>query len=336
MNLKTLTKDLRLAKTILFKHPYKCIVQVTNRCNMKCSFCDFWPNGVPSSQELSLDDYRKLADELASLGCFIVSIEGGEPLVRSDIVEIVRIFAKKHVPILFTNGWYVDEKIAHDFFQAGLAQIGVSIDYPDAKRHDAKRGLEGGFERAWKAVGLLKKAALNGGKQVYVMTVLMKENQEDVEAMLQLTAPLGIGHTFTLLSDKGFRRTSADQPPDAPISERLLELHGRYPHLKVFRKYLELIDPYLKGGTMPACHAGEQSFNIDHVGNVAPCIEKIDHPYGNLREEPLSQILGRMRNLPEVSGCQDCWTLCRGFSQCLDGRGDLKSWQDLGGRMRTS
>ena len=56
--LKQAKKDAEFALGILRKRPFQVLVQVTNRCNMKCSFCDFWPNGVAPEQELSLDDYR--------------------------------------------------------------------------------------------------------------------------------------------------------------------------------------------------------------------------------------------------------------------------------------
>ena len=49
--------------------------------------------------------------------------------MRPDLVEIVRIFARRHIPLLYTNGWYVDDPKARALWDAGLAQVGVSIDY---------------------------------------------------------------------------------------------------------------------------------------------------------------------------------------------------------------
>src|SRR5215813_12199207 len=97
MDLVQLKKDARFSAGLLQKKPFSCLIQVTNRCNMECSFCDFWPNPAPPKQELQLDEYRRLADELAELGTFVISVEGGEPLARPDIVEIVRILSKKHI-----------------------------------------------------------------------------------------------------------------------------------------------------------------------------------------------------------------------------------------------
>lgn len=96
--------DLRFAAGIAMRRPFQVLVQVTNRCNMKCSFCDFWPNGAHPREELSVDDFRQLAADLAKQGTFLVSIEGGEPFLRPDLVEIVRAFSAKHVTVLYTNG----------------------------------------------------------------------------------------------------------------------------------------------------------------------------------------------------------------------------------------
>ena len=328
--------QLGFAAGIALRRPFQCLIQVTNRCNMKCSFCDFWPNGVPPAQELLLEDYRRIADELARMGRFLISIEGGEPFVRRDLIEIVRTFSSRHLPVLYTNGWYVDERAARELFAAGLTQVGVSIDFSDAARHDAKRGVAGAFERARTAVRLFREAAPHGGKQVHIMSVVMRENEDCLEELLQLSAALDVGHCMTLLSAKGFRRGKTDALPQPGISAKLLSLWKRYPHLRMFRDYFAKIDPFLTRGNMPTCRAGVQSFNIDHCGNVSPCIEKIDRPVGNVRDASLPELASRMRELESVATCQDCWTLCRGFGQILGGGGSATGWRDLALRMRSS
>ena len=329
--------SLRFAAGVALQRPFQCLVQITNRCNMTCSFCDFWPNGVASDKELSLTDYQRVAAELSRIGTFLVSIEGGEPFVRRDVIDIVRAFAAHHLTVLYTNGWYVDERAAQALFAAGLTQIGVSIDYSQGARHDAKRGIPGTFERACRALRLLRDAAPRGGKQVHVMTVLTADNHLDLDALLELSATLGVGHCITLLSNRGFRRGKHDALPPAGVTSKLLELWQRHPHLRVFRDYLQRADAFLRNDAeLPRCRAGVQSFNIDHCGNVSPCIEKIDQPVGNIREVPIAELLARMRDLPAVAQCQDCWTLCRGFSQLLGQGGSATAWRDLLVRMRSS
>lgn len=336
--LRTLVKDARFTTGILLRRPFSVLVQVTNRCNMQCSFCDFWPNAAPKKDELTADDYERVAGELADIGCFAVSIEGGEPFVRPDIVEIVRSFAKRHVPMLFTNGWYVTRENAKALWDAGLVHVGVSIDYPDAARHDAKRGIAGTTARAWRAVEIFRDTAPKGGQQVNVMTVLMEDNHRDMEALLQQSAAHGVGHQVTLLSISGYRRgRGPDRMPPPSAAAELSRLWEKYPHLRYFRDYFRTMEAFLDRGPMPTCNAGVQGFNIDHVGNVSPCIERIDESVGNVREAHLKELHARLaKKQPEIQQCQQCWTACRGINQALGGGGTVQSWLDLGTRMRTS
>lgn len=336
MELAALRRDLGFAVNLLRRRPFQCLLQVTNRCNMQCRFCDFWPHGALPQEELTVEEYRRLSGQLAELGRFLVSIEGGEPFVRPDLADIVRAFAGRHLPLLFTNGWYVTPAAADELFAAGLVQAGVSIDYPDAERHDRQRGLAGAFARAWRAVDAFREAAPHGGRQVHVMTVLMDDNRPDLGALLAMSAARGVGHSITLLSPNGFRRAAGQALPTTAVSGDLLTLWRRHPHFRTFRDYLAGIDAFLAADALPTCRAGLQSFNVDHVGNVSPCIEKIDTVVGNVRQEPLGAIHARLVQREDGATCQACWTACRGFSQALGGGGTPAAWRDLATRMRSA
>ena len=337
MSVKELRRDVGLIANIWRRRPFNVLIQVSNRCNMRCSFCQFWSNGVHPDRELGLDDFVSLEAQLAEMGRFIISIEGGEPLIRPDIIDIVRVFSARHSTLLYTNGWYITPEKAASLFAAGVAQVGVSIDFPDAQRHDAKRGLEGAWSRAWSAVELLRDSAPHGAKQVHVMTVFMEETRRGLEALLEQSASRGVGHHITLLATEGTRRDAAGgQWPSAPVAEELLRLWRAYPHFRSFEDYLRLMDPFLEKSAMPTCRAGAQSFNIDHLGNVAPCIEKIGAPFGNFRDEPLAEIHKRMVAAEPAGACQECWTLCRGMGQLLGEGGSWRAWRDFSTRMRAT
>jgi radical SAM protein with 4Fe4S-binding SPASM domain len=167
------------------------------------------------------------------------------------------------------------------------------------------------------------------------MTVLMRDNAAELEPLLEMSAREAVGHCATLLSTGGFRRAGGAELPEPEAAARYAQRWAAHPHFRMFGDYLERIPGYLAGGSMPACRAGIQNFNIDHVGNVAHCIEKIDRPFGNVRHESLPSIHRRMRAADPARGCQDCWTACRGFNQALADRGTLRTWRDLAGRMRS-
>jgi radical SAM protein with 4Fe4S-binding SPASM domain len=106
--------------------------------------------------------------------------------------------------------------------------------------------------------------------------------------------------------------------------------------VRFFREYFSRFDAFMSGGAMPTCRAGAQSFNIDHIGNVSACIERIDKPVGNVREASMMELHRRLQgDKDEVSSCQMCWTACRGLAQALGNGGTLGSWRDLTMRTRT-
>jgi MoaA/NifB/PqqE/SkfB family radical SAM enzyme len=314
---------------------YACI-QLTTRCNMRCSFCRFWSEDVPAGGEMTLEEYRSLADALSDYGFLLTTLEGGEPFMRKDVVDIVRIFAAKHLAMMYTNGWFVDQDKAKALFDAGLHRIGVSIDYPDAARHDGKRGMKGAFERAVRAVEHLRAAAPYGRTQVNIIAVLMRDNQDEMESMLKLAEELDVGFEINVLSKAGFHRSAGegDQLPLPPISERLLELWKKHDNFSSFREYLAKVDDHVAGKPTGDCQSGSIHFNVSERGEVSPCIEMVDRPSGDLRREPFGAIYERLKQSGCAQGCQGCWTLCRCLGQVISRRTNWAGWRDLMGRMQ--
>jgi MoaA/NifB/PqqE/SkfB family radical SAM enzyme len=312
--------------------PIHAIVQVSNRCNLTCGFCTFWENPARREDEMTADDFEVISAKLAEGGSMIVSIEGGEPLLRPDIVDIARAFARYHHPILFTNGWRVTERLARDLWAAGITSVGVSIDYADPARHDAHRGQQGTFEAAVRAAGILLRTAPYGRRQVALMTVVMDDNVAELEGLLRLSASLGVSHQATLISTGGDGRSPrAQRMPPADTGALLLELKRRYPHFIAFTGYLEGVDAFLHGEPRRPCTAGRRFLNIDHLGWVSPCIEKLHLKAGNLRRDPWSVVVARLRELEEPKTCTDCYTSCRGFVDEMAGPPRLRSYVELFG-----
>ncbi len=262
----------------------------------------------------------------------IVSIEGGEPLLRHDIVDIVRAFSRYHHPIMFTNGRSVREDIAKELWAAGLDTIGVSIDYASANLHDQHRGRKGTFAAACRAIDILRDTAPKGTRQVFVMTVVMDENVDEIEPLLRLSETHGVNHQITLISTAGHgRHERAQDRPMEGIGQKLLDLKRRYPHFSTFTGYLEGIDPALQGDLEPPCHAGVRFLNIDHMGDVSPCIEKLNLRAGNLVRDPWSLVYSKLRNMSEPKTCTDCFTSCRGFVDVMSGVPKLRSYREFFG-----
>lgn len=304
-------------------------VQITNRCNMRCGFCSFPARAVGPKEELTAAQWRRVAKKLAKEGSLVVSIEGGEPTLRPDLPAIVRAFAEDHHPFVYTNGWLVTDRLAKELYRAGAVNVGVSLDYATPERHDRSRALAGAHERALAALRRLREAAPNGDKQVHVLTILMDDNLDELDELLTLTGSLGVRHMLSLLSTFGiYRSDRAQRPPAAGVSARVLELKRRHPHLRLFRSWVEGIDPFLEGRP-PPCSAGVRALNLDHQALVSPCIEHAAAKAGDLLREPWPRVKRRLAALSEPRGCTRCWTLCRGTSESMAGSRSLGDARDF-------
>src|SRR5215470_18737001 len=182
----------RLLAGFLRARPIHCIVQVSNRCNLTCGFCSFWERPAHPRDEMTVEDFEVISAKLAEAGSMVVSIEGGEPTLRPDIVGIVRAFARYHHPIMFTNGWRIDVALARELWAAGLTEIGVSLDYANPAQHDAHRGLPGTFDAALRAVEILRDTAPAGGRQMVMISVAMHDNEDQLEDLLRISRSLGV------------------------------------------------------------------------------------------------------------------------------------------------
>lgn len=81
-------------------YPYYASFKLTDRCLFRCPFCNVWRNPAP---ELSTERVKKVLQNLADCSLFLVSMEGGEPLLRDDISEILEFAGRMPYFVLFTT-----------------------------------------------------------------------------------------------------------------------------------------------------------------------------------------------------------------------------------------
>jgi len=307
---------LRLGAGFLTGRLFHCNLQVTYRCNFRCQICDFWKTGHDPAEELSLDNVRHIGRELNRLGTLIISLAGGEPLIREDLFDIITILNQaNHFPILITNGWFVNETVARDILRAGLQEISVSVDYRDAARHDAQRGRPGAWERAIRALELLNRARPDRRNRVHMITVLMDDNLEEIEPLIQLARDLGVTYMVNLYSWN--RGTKQPRLPGNPVTEHLLALKAKYREFVTLTTYIEHLDEAVARGGVGNCQAGRILFNIDNRGNVARCTETLGEPVGNVLTDDILVLRDRLLQRQRTRPCAQCWTSCRGFAESM-------------------
>ncbi|MFA5102434.1 MAG: radical SAM protein [Candidatus Thermoplasmatota archaeon] len=106
-----------LAKECVY--PFYASFKVTHICSLKCSFCNVWKEKTP---DLSTEEVFRVIDNIANSSIVVLSLEGGDPLVRKDLGEILQYAHQKPFYLFFTtNGHLLDKR--------PMKEYGKHIDY---------------------------------------------------------------------------------------------------------------------------------------------------------------------------------------------------------------
>jgi len=173
-------------------------LSVTDRCDLRCTYC--MPERMtflPRAEVLTLEELYLAAREFMARGVRKIRLTGGEPLVRRDMIDLVRALGR-HLGsdldelTLTSNGTRLAE-FAGDLAQAGVRRINVSLDTLDRARF-AKLARRDMLDDVLKGIA----AARDAGIAVKINTVALKGINEDEIPDLIAWAH-GQGHAITLI-----------------------------------------------------------------------------------------------------------------------------------------
>ncbi|WP_302258107.1 radical SAM protein [uncultured Alistipes sp.] len=267
---------------------------VTYRCPMRCKMCNIWDNPTKVSEEFK----PELLEKLPKVDT--VNITGGEPFVREDIEDIVKILFTKTKRIVFsTSGYYSDRiiQLARKYPQLGFR---ISIEGLSCK-NDELRGRPGGFDKGLKTLLELRRM---GVKDIGFGITVSNNNSSDMLQLYELNRNLKMEFATASFHNSFYfhkydnKITNIDEVCgnfDELIQRLMNEKHPK----SWFRAFFNLgLINYVKGGRrMLPCEAGTENFFIDPYGNVLPC---------NGMEE--SCWFDTMGNLHDVEDFMTLWT----------------------------
>ena len=212
----------------------------TNACNMYCAHC-YRDAGCKAEEELSTEEGKKLLSEIAKAGFKIMIFSGGEPLMRPDILELVKYASDLHmIPVFGTNGTLITLDMAKKLKEAGARAMGISLDSLDPKKHDTFRSFPGGWEGA--VQGMKNCAAV--GLPFQIHTTVMDWNQGELEAMTDFAVEIGAkAHHFFFLVPTGRAKTIEEESLRAEQYEDVLT--------RIMKKQQEVMGLYSQYGVSP-------------------------------------------------------------------------------------
>ena len=188
--------------------------EITRSCNLACAHCRAAAHCESYPGELSLDECKRVIDDIASITDPILILTGGEPLMREDIWDIIDYAHEKGLhPVIGTNGTLIDDECAARIAQHGIPRVSVSLDFPTAEGQDAFRGKVGAFEDALAGMRNLRAH----GVDVQVNTTVTKLNNHLLDEIHEIAQSEGAAafHPFLLVpTGRGEDLVDVELTPD--------------------------------------------------------------------------------------------------------------------------
>jgi radical SAM protein with 4Fe4S-binding SPASM domain len=141
------------------------------------------------SDELGDDSLLMVIDQITREELKNISITGGEPLVRPELVFKIFDRLRNHpaTMTLNTNGWYLTKPLAKQLKEVGLDIVQISLDSSIEQKHDSFRELKGSHKRALEAI----ENSVEAGLETHVRTTITSFNYDEMPAILEMALKKG-------------------------------------------------------------------------------------------------------------------------------------------------
>jgi len=172
---------------------------ISSKCNLRCGMCNVWKFSTENSHrkvsELSTTEVKDFLEEVARLGARFLCLSGGEPALRSDLVEIIQKAKKEGLEVmLITNGTLIKHDLAEKIVKSGLDKIIFSIDSSNPNPHDNMRGVKGCWEKAVqgiKSVNCIRSEYKLKKPKICINYAVTRLNYELIGETIDLSGQLG-------------------------------------------------------------------------------------------------------------------------------------------------
>lgn len=296
--------------------------EVTDACTCYCKHCD---HGGPrdESRNLKPADYRRYMETLKPC---VVQVSGGEPLMRPDLIEIVRTIKNgSSVPyaILVSNWSEMTDERYLALRAAGIDQFSVSLDFPD-DRHDVFRGYPGLFAHLSQ---IMPRLAALGHDDIVLNSCITSENVSEINAIADMARAWGVNLCYSAYSSRrtGCRDYFLNTPDEiATLNQQLDGVERRRdPSRWIVNSTttLEATRRYFERGGMPGCQAGLRFLVVTADGSLQPCSMQF-------RKYPLEGQARMVSEFTSSNACDQCYVSIRSY---LDKSFSRLLWENVSG-----
>jgi radical SAM family uncharacterized protein len=278
--------------------PLFCGHKLTYNCNLRCKMCPFWKRPIKDS---SIEQEKAILRQIYASGVCAIAFEGGEPLLRKDLVEILAF--SRSLPLhtsLITNGTLLESRI-DEIAPYINGVVYVSLDGLE-KTHDKIRGVNGSFRKAIEGI-----MSCRGKVSVTINTTIMAENIHEIEDLVKLANEIGVRISVSLAHEYCNVKASA------PAGHEIRELAGKLAEMK--KKGYSLVNSHSYFKVIAkeknwACKPWA-SVNVSPEGHlVLPCYVRNEYASSvSVFETSIKTAISGF-DWKETQNCQECSLHC--------------------------
>lgn len=313
--------------------PRFIMFKIIDRCNSGCIYCGYARQNhldidFRSSCALKTNEIIDVFDQASELGVDAIALNGGEPLLRNDIVELTETLNnRKILPILMTNGTLLEGKW-DALGEAGLKYIIISIDSLVADHYEFQRGIS--FISAMKGVeAALQMREKYGDVIIHLTAVLTRYNLEDMLPLLEYCDKNKIWLEISAYDTYGMNEDNlsvTDRIRLSQVVSKLKELKKNGSYISSSDEYLNHLEEFcIKHNRIPknySCFSGYGILLMDDLLNARPCWGSKVGNVGCIKSNSLkdiwnSSIMHHYRKEMLCGRCGGCWNLCTEFNSMI-------------------
>ncbi|MFH1957596.1 MAG: radical SAM protein [bacterium] len=288
----------------------------TYRCNCKCVMCNIWQYPTTIEEEFKPEILEKLPH------LKFANVTGGEPFLRVDIEDIVKILLKKADRVVISTNGYFTEKIVTLAKTLGNNRLGVRISIEGLPAaNDELRGIKDGFDHGIRTLLELQRLGL---KDIGFGITVSDRNHRDMLELYQLAKSMNVEFATAAVHNSYYfhKHDNSIENKKEVISsfEEIVNELLRTNRIKNwFRAYFNYgLVNYIKGNTrLLPCGAGKNMFFLDPFGEIRPCngldTDSSENSMGNLNENTFDEIWNSEKAVKiksDIGKCaKNCWMI---------------------------
>jgi len=295
--------------------PINLTYSVTNLCQSRCRTCKIWElyrkDPERRDQELTTEEVEKIFRSMGPIGIFNVS--GGEPFLREDIVEIVRLACKYlkptviHIPTNAIAVEKVEQRVVEILETVNAVNPSIQVTIKPSldhigEKHDAIRGIPGNFQKVMDLFERLRAIQRRfGNLHAELGTVISRWNVEDIGEIARFVTALGADSYRNEIAEQRsemFNLEDAITPSSREYARAMeyfvKEIKRQLKERSFFQRmtnafrliYYDLAIRILKENRQVIpCYAGVSNAHMSPYGDIwACCTLGYDKNMGNLRD----------------------------------------------------